>query len=209
MGRLIRTIEHRRKLGEAHKGQIPWNKGLKGYKEDFKKGKTYEEVYSKEKSEEIKNKIRQKRKLQVINHSVKTRKKISDSKKELFKDKDFLIRYVKTHSQRPTKPEKVLNKILRKVSPKEWKYVGDGKYWVERFNPDFINCNGKKLIIEVYGDYWHNLPNAKKKDSERLKIYKQYGYKTLIIWEHELLNSRREIHEQIQNVQEKIKEFIK
>lgn len=23
--------------------------------------------------------------------------------------------------------------------------------------PDFVNCNGKKVIIELFGDYWHDL----------------------------------------------------
>lgn len=72
--------------------------------------------------------------------------------------------------------------------PNEYEYTGDGKVWFSVFNPDFINCNGQKKIIEMYGDYWHKLPNIVEKDKLRQKVYKRYGYKTLIVWENELQN---------------------
>jgi G:T-mismatch repair DNA endonuclease (very short patch repair protein) len=56
------------------------------------------------------------------------------------------------------------------------------------------------LIIEIFGDYWHNLPKYKKLDKERLKTYSKDGYKTLIIWEHELKKDP--------NVSNKIMAFI-
>jgi len=41
----------------------------------------------------------------------------------------------------------------------------------------------KKLIIECNGDYWHNLPERKKRD-KRLKRYaRENGYKTVFLWE--------------------------
>lgn len=57
------------------------------------------------------------------------------------------------------------------------------------FNPDFINVNYQKKIIEFYGDYWHK--NTKKRDKQRIETYKNFGYKTLIVWEHELDNKDR------------------
>ena len=53
--------------------------------------------------------------------------------------------------------------------------------------PDFIDDKNKK-IIELYGDYWHNLPKTKKRDKNRIGIYSLQNYRTLIIWEHELKN---------------------
>ena len=38
----------------------------------------------------------------------------------------------------------------------------------------------------MYGDYWHNRPEVIKRDKKRIKVYKKYGYKTLVIWEKEL-----------------------
>jgi len=86
----------------------------------------------------------------------------------------------------PNRPERLLKKILNQILPKEYKYVGNGKIIIDRFNPDFINVNGQKKIIELYGDYWHNRRDVIKRDKYRLISYAEYGYKTLIIWEHEL-----------------------
>ncbi len=86
----------------------------------------------------------------------------------------------------PNKPEVALGKLLNKISPNEYKFVGNGEIVIDRFNPDFINVNGQKKIIEMYGDYWHNRPEVIKRDKKRIKVYKKYGYKTLVIWEKEL-----------------------
>jgi len=92
----------------------------------------------------------------------------------------------KTTRKYPNKKERLLNKILKGLLGNEYKFVGNGKVLIENFNPDFINVNGQKKIIEHFGDYWHNLPGYKIRDKKRLKIYRKYGYETLIIWEHEL-----------------------
>ena len=111
-------------------------------------------------------------------HTEKTKQKMRNA---------IIIRFKKgKYNIKPNKPEKALNALLNKLLPKEYKYVGNFKFWIESFNPDFININGQKKIIEMYGDYWHNRKDAKKRDKRRLIAYKQYGYKTLIIWEHEL-----------------------
>ena len=53
--------------------------------------------------------------------------------------------------QIPTNDEKYLDAILQLNFPHEWKYVGDGNFWIEGRNPDFVNCNGKKIVIEYNG----------------------------------------------------------
>ena len=105
------------------------------------------------------------------------------------------------YNRTPNKPEKSLNKLLNKILPKEYKYTGNNEIIIGTFNPDFINVNGQKKIIELYGDYWHNLPNNIKRNKRRIKTYKKYGYKTLIIWEYELKN--------LDKVKEKILKFEK
>jgi very-short-patch-repair endonuclease len=90
---------------------------------------------------------------------------------------------IKTLHLFPNKPEKILISIL----PKSFEYVGNGKIMIDRFNPDFIDIKNKK-IIELFGDYWHNLTVYKERDKRRLKMYRKQEYKTLIIWEHELEN---------------------
>jgi G:T-mismatch repair DNA endonuclease (very short patch repair protein) len=87
----------------------------------------------------------------------------------------------------PNKLEINVNKLLNSLLPNQYKFVGNGTIILEGFNPDFINIEEKK-IIEVYGNYWHTLPGYKERDERRLQTYTKYGYKTLIIWEHELKN---------------------
>jgi very-short-patch-repair endonuclease len=88
----------------------------------------------------------------------------------------------------PNVPEKILLLLLNTLFPNDYKFVGDGKVILGGFNPDFINCNGQKKIVELYGDYWHNRPDLKKRDKRRLQEYAKLGYKTLIVWEKELKN---------------------
>lgn len=50
---------------------------------------------------------------------------------------------------KPNKPEKLLNKLLQKLLPNEYKFVGDGKVILGSFCPDFIDISGQKKIIEL------------------------------------------------------------
>ena len=84
-----------------------------------------------------------------------------------------------------TKPEEKFIKICNKYNL-PYIYVGNSSFWIERVNPDFVNCNGKKICVEIFGDYWHNLPNKKKKDEENLNTLKKYGWERIVIWESEI-----------------------
>lgn len=97
---------------------------------------------------------------------------------------------------KPNKPEKIMINLIRENNL-PFNYVGDGKIWFKgqnhSFNPDFLSKN-PKYILEIYGGYWHNLPKAVKRDKERLKTYKKYGYETLVIWESELKNQNQVVN---------------
>lgn len=98
---------------------------------------------------------------------------------------------------KPNDSERKLESILNKHWPDEWKYVGDGQVIFDGLNPDFINCNGKKLIIELFGDYWHSpemTDSWRRSELGRMMVYSQFGYKTLVIWSHELKNESGVIH---------------
>lgn len=86
-------------------------------------------------------------------------------------------------NHRKTLPEKIVEIYLNKMHPNTFKYTGDGQFMIEQFNPDFVY--GKK-VIEVFGDYWHNLPLVKKKDYFRWKVYKRNGFKSLVLWEKDI-----------------------
>lgn len=90
---------------------------------------------------------------------------------------------------RPTTPEKRFMGLINKHNL-PYKYVGDGKFWIDNKNPDFIHIN-KKEVIEIFGDYWHNPQlnkHCKYENTEegRQKVFKAKGFKCIIIWEKEL-----------------------
>ena len=76
-----------------------------------------------------------------------------------------------------------------------YKYVGNGKFWIEGRNPDFIESNGKKVVVEVFGRYWHSALYSRKipyrlTQEGTLKHYKKYGFKCIILWDNELKNEQ-------------------
>lgn len=83
---------------------------------------------------------------------------------------------------KPNKPEKNLLNLLNTYFPKEWKYTGNGEIWIGNRNPDFLNVNGEKSVIELFGNYWHKKDNAE----QRIRHYSKYGFKCLVIWESEM-----------------------
>jgi G:T-mismatch repair DNA endonuclease (very short patch repair protein) len=107
--------------------------------------------------------------------------------------KDMMVKKVRKASNiRPNKTENAIVDILNELYPDDWKYVGDGEVVLGGKNPDIINCNGRKAIIEVNGTYWHSKANTKEcpllHQIDRIDHYKKYGYHTLIIWESEIKN---------------------
>ena len=90
---------------------------------------------------------------------------------------------------KPNKPETIIINLL-KENNLPYKYVGDYKFWIEHKNPDFINTNGQKKLIEHNGIYWHGVStgkNTKQQEEARMnKIYSKYGFKCLHIWEDEM-----------------------
>jgi len=158
----------------------------------FMKDKSYVELYGEEKAQEI---IRKKSKL------------CSRSVKKLWQDPEYresqLKAIFKGMKLKPNKPEKQLNKFLQKLFSNQWKYVGDGEVSFGGFNPDFININGQKKIIELFGDWWHGEEKTgrtkKEEEQKRINLFARYGYQTLIVWQHELEDTKQLLY--------KLKEF--
>jgi hypothetical protein len=121
-------------------------------------------------------------------------------------DRDKRVKAIMLGNYRkPNKAEDYLLSLLNFVSPNEWKYVGNGEIIIGSRNPDFININGKKQIVELFGDYWHSKEVTGREEADdislREEIYSGYGYKTLVIWERELKSQEK--------VLERIAEFMK
>ena len=137
-------------------------------------------------SEETREKLRQFN----LGHlaSEETKAKLSKFFKNLWQNPTYATKTVQAilrgNNIRPNKQELLLQSILNENFPDEWKYVGDGQLIIGRKCPDFTNINGKKELIEYYGNYWHNGEDP----TDRINLFARYGYRTLIIWENELKN---------------------
>ncbi len=95
----------------------------------------------------------------------------------------WIDKIVKSCGAKPNKAEKRLNIILRKLLPGEYKLnVKANVMTLGGRTPDFVNVNGQKKLIELYGDFWH-----KGQDPQvRINYFKTFGWDTLVIWESEL-----------------------
>jgi hypothetical protein len=110
------------------------------------------------------------------------RLKRSKNQKERWKDPEYIKKQIEASYIKPNKLELQFEKFLNELYLGEWKYVGDFEFWLGGKNPDFMNVNGQKKLIELYGDYWHRDDNPQ----DRIDHFKQYGFDTLILWESEL-----------------------
>jgi very-short-patch-repair endonuclease len=118
--------------------------------------------------------------------SVKSSATRSNTYKALWQDAEFAKKQIrqilKGNRNLPNKPETVLMTLLDAHYPNEYKYVGDGSFIIGRFNPDFVNVNGRKQVIELFGHYWHD----ESQEALRKETFAKFGFASLIIWDDEL-----------------------
>ena len=95
-----------------------------------------------------------------------------------------------------TKPELIFEEICKKNNL-PFKYTGDSSFWIENINPDFIECNSKKIAVEIFGDYWHspllkqNIPYNQTYEP-RKKLLKKYAWELIVFWGSDLLRKDAE-----------------
>jgi hypothetical protein len=79
----------------------------------------------------------------------------------------------------PTSLEAEGVRILNKHS-QPYKFTGDGSFFIEKYNPDFINTNGQKIVLEFYARYFKRLHGSIDSwKQKRRRVYGKYGYKVL------------------------------
>jgi G:T-mismatch repair DNA endonuclease (very short patch repair protein) len=172
--------EARRRVADAHRGKVPWNKGRKKLKKCLFCGKVFANVGRKYCSRKCRDEAR---KVRVERECIYCHKKftVRPSGRKLFcstKCRNLWLFKCKVN-KKPTKLELIIKRLIQKNNL-PFRYVGNYSLWVGYMNPDFIHTRDKK-VIEVFGDYWHNSEDAKK----RIESFAKYGYRCLIIWEHE------------------------
>lgn len=165
------SVNHRRRLSEARK---LWSNSHQYHH-----------------PEEVKQKlsiIKSGRKL-----SPETRKKLANIGALKWQEPQYVKMMLEARRQRPTKPESYLGDILNRCIP-EFQYNGDFSFGITLGGliPDFVNVDGKKEVIELFGDYFHSESFAKydwrRSELGKVMVYNSLGYQCLVIWEHELKN---------------------
>lgn len=149
-----------------------WDKGLT---------KETNEVIARRSSDPVRN---EKIRLANVGREITWADKISATKKKQCQNPEYLHEMMARFGNHQTKPEVKLEKILNESFPNQWIYCGDGSITINGKSPDFINVDGKKQIIEVFGRYWHK----KEDEQERIDIFSKFGFSTLVFWEDELDN---------------------
>jgi len=118
-------------------------------------------------------------------HSDESRRKISRSCMGRKKSEETLKKWLRSCHMKPNRQEEKLDLILQQLFLNEYKLNVRGDLIVLGGKvPDFVNVNGKKKLIELYGDYWHRGQSSQR----RINYFKTFGWDTLIIWEKELRN---------------------
>ncbi len=156
--------KHKKNLSNSKKGKISEKQlenllkaGRIGVKKiaEFRKGKSLEEIYGKEKSEELRVLMRKR----MINRLTSGDfSKLNRTSIELKIDKLLLEKKIKFESQYP---------------------------FFNKYSCDFA-IPEKKLVIECDGDYWHNLPGTKEKDTQRDTFMESKGWNVLRLSEHDI-----------------------
>jgi len=179
--------EQKLKVSEAKMGQVPWNIGMKGqYSFSLTKEQVRKRIESRKSngrpwhSKEFKAKNGKAHRGKIIPEEM--RKQISETIKQNLLDPKFRENFFRGRNARPNKLELRVQRWLNKMFPNEYKYVGDFQTFIGGKCPDFMNCNGQKKLIEVFGDYWHQDDDPQK----RIDHFSEYGFKTLVLWESDI-----------------------
>ena len=152
----LHTDETRNKISLSCKGRKAWNKGLKGFSV----------------KEEVKKKIS------------KTNKE--NWNKLSFKQRKIKMEKIVNNSDRfwKSKLEEIVLKQLEYYNVKyiRQKIIGDKDnfYIIDFYLPQF------EIVLEINGEYWHNLPDKIERDNKLKQFVESHNKKIVFIWECEI-----------------------
>jgi len=120
--------------------------------------------------------------------------KVRQTNKILFLNPEYKLRILASQKKFPNKFEKYFMKLLRRWKIKQFRFTGNRTFWIGPCksglarNPDFIDTINKKVILTC-GRHWHT------KESIQVQIddYLDKGYKTLIVWDNEVNESKEKV----------------
>ena len=195
------TVEHIRKRSESHRG-------TKHGPMNVKTKNKIRETWTIERREKKKQEL-EKGEAKRINKYRKGltelgRQSLKRRQTENWKNPEYQRKQQEAiHNKGPNGSESVILSILDKRYSNEWKFTGDKSFWIDGKNPDFINVNGQKKLMEFFG--WRHTEKSTGVSNEvheekRIAHFRKWGWKTLVIWQMELKN--------IKEVENKIRNFI-
>jgi very-short-patch-repair endonuclease len=166
-----------------------------------KRGKSYDELYGYEKSLEIRQKQANQHKNKKF--SEYHRRVMSETHKRKFLDENFRRSWAIRFHKKPGPLEQKLIEIINSNNL-PFKYTGNLSTWVGSTigvkNPDFMSSVGKKQVIELLGEYWHQKrPNIRfHQTAEGTKEhYQKAGFNCLIIWDYEIKKDPQQVLQKI------------
>ena len=187
------------KMKESHKGAIAWNKGKKTGLIPWNKGIPLSKEQKIKMSESLKGRLVWNKGIKFPIESERSEQQIKVAKSS----REHILRLYESGAfprQENTKPERQIKEELIKRGYKEGTDFIHQYRFMDKFMCDF--CFPKqKIIIEVYGDYWHANPlrysipknklqkNAisqdKKKEAYILKV-DNFTWNYLVLWEMDI-----------------------
>lgn len=179
------TNEELKKISKKLKGRIAWNRGIPNSEEKRMKISKANKGKKKNLSLERRKVLAERLKKIGLKRKGKPNPNHSKIMKELWQNKEYRERTIKKMlkglMKRPTSLEKQMISIIKKHNL-PYKYVGDGSFLIGYKNPDFINTNGEKILIEVANTFHHKQDYPKK----RSEYFDKYGWKSIIFLTNDL-----------------------
>jgi len=179
----LTSEETKNKISQSLKDNVPWNKGkINCYSEETRKKMSISRkgIYLSEKTKKRMSKARE-------GHLVseETKEKLSKANKGQIpwsKGKIMTEEFIRKVLYRRNMNflEKKFQEIINKNNL-PYKFVGNGSFVLNGYNPDFINTNGEKIAIEVYVKYFKQIGDMTVNEwkNKRIQRFKKYGWSVI------------------------------
>ena len=166
--------------GQFVKGTIPWNKGKQGVQKGYWAGKTRPTGVNSCHWTGGLPKCKDCNK-ELDYHKGRCRSCFAKSRIGIKRPKEVIAKYLKRRKM--SSCETVVLRVINKYNL-PYKFVGNGQFFIERKNPDFININGEQKAVEVYINKHKEQfreGGVERWKKERIDIFSKYGWEIIFL----------------------------
>lgn len=130
-------------------------------------------------------------------HSEATKARIAKTMSLRWQNQNYVMKVLAGLNVKPNKLERRFIEICQRYNLPYMFNAATAELIIGGRVPDFINVNGKKEVIEIFGKRWHDKASnpdihIQRTKQATVKHYKKYGFKCIVIWESEILHSNAE-----------------